>query len=106
MDNDINKKIDGAMNSLDTAGRATARPYLLTRINARMQRVKENKWDAALRFISKPAIVVLAIILVITINATVITYNFSSAADEQQYASVDEYSGSAVVLNDIENIEP
>jgi len=108
MNNDINKLIDNAMDSLDGATRATAKPYLLTRLNARMQQAKENKWDVALRFISKPAIAIVGIFLVIAINATVITYNYptGNTTVEEQYASVDEYSSSATVLNDIENLEP
>jgi hypothetical protein len=108
MDNDINKLIDAAMDSLDGASRATAKPYLLTRINARMQQVKENKWDTALRFISRPAVAMAGILLVIAINATVVTYSYPAAGNtqEEQYASVDEYSSPATVLNDIENIEP
>jgi hypothetical protein len=108
MNNDINKQVVEAMNSLDGAGRATAKPYLLTRLNARMQNAKENKWDVALRFISKPAIAMVGIFLVIAINATVITYNYPGAGTtvEEQYASVDEYSSPVTVLNDIENIEP
>ena len=33
----INKLIEEALNSLDGAERATAKPYLFTRLNARMQ---------------------------------------------------------------------
>jgi hypothetical protein len=105
----INKLIHDALNSLDGAARATPKPYLLTRLNARMQNEKESGWDNALRFISKPAIALVGLCLVIAINATVVTYNYpekATALVEDQYASVDEYSGSVTVLNDIENIEP
>jgi hypothetical protein len=105
----INKLIHDALNSLDDAARATPKPYLLTRLNARMQNEKESGWDNALRFISKPAIALVGLCLVIAINATVVTYNYpgkTAAAAEEQYAAVDEYSSSTTVLNYIENIEP
>lgn len=107
----INKLTEEALNSLDGAGRATPKPYLLTRLKARMQNEKESSWDNALRFISKPAIAFAGLCLVIAVNAMVITYNYPGktttvAADEAAYTSVDEYSSSVAVLNDIENIEP
>lgn len=104
----INKLIHDALNSLDAAARATPKPYLLTRLNARMQNEKESGWDNALRFISKPAIALVGLCLVIAINATVVTYNYAgkTAAADEQYAAVDEYSSSTTVLNYIENIEP
>ena len=54
----INKLIDEALSSLDGAERATPKPYLFTRLNARMQKEPENSWDSDLKFISKPAIAV------------------------------------------------
>jgi len=104
----INKLTDEALNSLDGTGRATPKPYLLTRINARMQNEKESSWDIALKFISRPAVALAGLCLVIVINATV-GYKYTEKAtvvQEEQYATVDEYSSSATVLNDIENIEP
>jgi hypothetical protein len=105
----INKLIDEALKSLDGAETATPKPYLFTRLNARMQNASENSWDNALRFISKPAFAFVSLCLVIAINATVIVYNYNggtTAVTEETYASVDEYSSTATVLNEIENLEP
>jgi membrane-bound ClpP family serine protease len=105
----INKLTEEALNSLDGASRATAKPYLLTRLNARMQNAKDSSWDNALKFISKPAVALAGLCLVIGINAMVVGYNYqekTTVVAEEQYASVDEYSSSVTVLNDIENIEP
>jgi hypothetical protein len=108
----INRLTDEALNSLDRAGRATAKPYLLTRINARMQNQNEKagSWDNALKFISRPAVALAGLCLIIGINAMVVSYNYpgkTTAATEDQYVSVDEYSSSSIaVLKDIENIEP
>ena len=105
----INKLTEEALNSLDGAGRAATRPYLLTRIHARMQNEKESNWDNALRFISRPAVALAGLCLVIAINAAV-GYNYTekpvTVVQEEQYASVDEYSSPVTVLNDIENVEP
>jgi hypothetical protein len=105
----INKLIDEALSSLDGAERATPKPYLFTRLNARMQKEPENSWDNVLKFISRPAIALAGLCLVITINAMVVSSNYSgqttTTADEQ-YVSADEYNTSVAVLSDIENIEP
>lgn len=104
----INKLTDEALNSLDGASRAAAKPYLLTRLHARMQNEKESSWDNALRFISRPAVALAGLCLVVVINAA-IGYNYSekiTVVQEEQYASVDEYSSPVTVLNDIENVEP
>ena len=108
-DDHINKLTEEALSSLDGVGRATPKPYLLTRLNARMQSEKESGWDNALRFISKPVVALAGLCLVITINAAVLSYNYpqkTTAVSEEQYASVDEYSSPVTVLNDIENVEP
>lgn len=106
---DINKLIDDTLNSFDGAGRATVRPYLFTRLNAKMQRSNEGVWDSVLRFISRPAVAMAVLCLVIVVNAIVVKNNYNSTAtttnsDEPQYAY--EYNNSVAVLDDIENIEP
>ena len=105
----IHKLVDEALGSLDGAERATPRPYLFTRLNARMQREPENSWDNVLKFISRPAIALAGLCLVITINALVVSSNYTgqtTTVAEEQYVSADEYNTSVAVLNDIENIEP
>lgn len=108
---DINKLIDDTLNSLDGSGRATPRPYLFTRLNARMQRGKEGSWDTVLRFISRPAVAMAVLCLVIVVNALAVKNNYSSTTasavtEDAQYASAYEYNNSVAVLDDTENIEP
>ncbi len=105
----ISRLTEEALNSLDGASRASAKPYLLTRLNARMQNAKESSWDNALRFISRPAVALAGLCLVIGINAIIVSYNYAgktTTVSDEQYASVDEFSSTVTVLNDIENIEP
>jgi hypothetical protein len=107
---DINKLIDDTLNSLDDAGRATPRPYLFTRINVRMQNNVENAWDRTLRIISRPAVALSVLCLVICINALVVSRNYplksGTPVTEDQFASVYEYNNSVAVLDDIANNEP
>lgn len=105
----INKLVEDALNSFDGAVRATPKPYLLTRLNAKMQNAQQKNWDNALRFISRPAVALAGLCLIIAINALVVTTNYTgktTEVTEEQYAAVDYYSNSNTALNDIENIEP
>jgi hypothetical protein len=105
----INKLIDGALNSLDGAVRATPKPYLFTRLNARMQNERESNWDRAFKLISKPAVAFTVLCLVIAVNTMVVALNYTdkaTAVPEEQFVSVDEYNSSAAYLTDTENIEP
>ena len=77
----IEKMIGDALNSVDGAGRAEPRPFLLTRINARLDRTTETAWERAGRFIARPVVVIAGLCLVIGINAAVVAYNNSTATD-------------------------
>ena len=52
----INKLIEEALNSVDDIRRAEPKPFLLTRINARMNRVVESVWEKAGWFIARPVV--------------------------------------------------
>ena len=54
----IDKMTDEALDSLDGANRATPRPYLFTRLAARMERQAESRWENVVRFIARPAVVI------------------------------------------------
>lgn len=108
---DINKLVDDTLNSLDGAERATVKPYLFTRLNAKMQRSKEGEWDNVLRFISRPAVAMAVLCLVIVVNALAVKNNYSNTVaanttEEPQFASAYEYNNAVAVLDDTENIEP
>ena len=107
----IEKLIDEALNSVEGAGRAIPKPFLLTRINARLNRATESNWERAGRFIARPVVVIAGLCLIITVNALVVSTNRSTVDDstsvaEQQSTSPDEFSTTVARLYDIENIEP
>ena len=106
----IDKMTDEALNSLDGAKRSEVRPYLFTRLAARMERKKENTWENIGRFIARPAVVVAGLCMIIAINALVIVYKNNSTATNtsvaEQSATQDEFSTSIASLYDTENTEP
>ena len=106
----IDKMTDEALNSLDGAKRAEVRPYLFTRLAARMERQKENTWENVGRFIARPAVVVAGLCMIIAVNTLVIVFNNKSTAANtsvtEQSATPDEFSTSIASLYDTENTEP
>ena len=106
----LNKMIDEALSSIDGAKRSAPRPYLLTRINARLRNSKEPVWERAGRFITRPVVVITGLCLIIGIHVLVIAFNNNTATPSntvaEQQATQDEFSTNIAALYDIENTEP
>ncbi len=107
--NNINKMVTDAMSSMDHAHKASPAPYLLTRINARMQNVgsKTGLAEKVLLFVTRPAVAFPALALVVVLNVWLFTQSFSEKNTlAKEYKQVtDDYSlSSATSLFDIENL--
>ena len=106
----INKMTNAALSSLDDASRANAKPYLLTRINARLSRTRESIWEMAGRLIARPAVAITGLCLVIGINMSIIAFNHSTpennTAAEYSQPVTDDFSTTVATLYDTENTEP
>jgi hypothetical protein len=63
----IQQEIEQTLQCLDGVKRAEANPFLFTRIKARMNK-KANVWERTFSFISKPAIAVAIVVLVMAVN--------------------------------------
>lgn len=106
----INKLIEEALNSVDDVKRAAPKPFLLTRINARMSKATESTWEKTGWFITRPAVAFTGLCMILLINVMVIMFNKSSASIEatEQVAqnSTDEFSYTVASIYDIENTQP
>ena len=106
----INKMIEDALNSVDDVKRAEPKPFLLTRIQARMNKGKESTWEKAGWLISRPAVAFTGLCLIILINVIVIMNNNAestfNATDQVALNSTDEFSSTVATIYDIENTEP
>ena len=113
MKNDfINKKVEEAMESLDGMQGATPRPFLFTRLEARMQQDK-NIWSKLSSFVARPIVAFACVCFVLIINAMVIFLSNNSgspiAQQGSELATADEYSQVSQVsynLYDLENNKP
>lgn len=104
---DITQLVNDALGSADDAQRATARPYLFTRLQAKMQRHPETYWEKAGRLIARPAVAIAGLCLVLAINLTAII-NTREKADlqEEVTTNTDDFSNTIAVVYDIDNNEP
>ena len=63
----IQQEIERTLQSLDGSKRAEANPFLFTRIKSRMNK-KVSGWDGLFSFVSKPAIAIAILIIVMAVN--------------------------------------
>ena len=105
----IHKKIDEVMHSMDGISRATPRPFLFTRLEARMQNEK-NIWVQLSSFVIRPVVAFVCICFVLIINTMVIFLlnNPGNSLEQQgnELATADEYSQVSSALYEFENTKP
>jgi hypothetical protein len=106
----VDKLIEDALNSVEGIVRAEPKPFLLTRINARMRKGTESAWEKAGWFIGRPAVAFTGLCTILFINVMVVMFNKSStpAAVTELVAQTpaDEFSYTVATIYDIENPQP
>ncbi len=106
----INKLIEEALNSVDNVKRAEVKPFLLTRIHARMNRENVSAWEKAGWFITRPAVAFTGLCMILLINGIVILTNKTSndvtATEQVVQNSTDEFSYTVATIYDNENTQP
>jgi hypothetical protein len=106
----IEQQIEEALNSADGIKKASPKPYLLTRINARLNNdPAKSTWENVAAFISKPSVMVLGLCLVVGINMSVITldgFSQNNTANDRQvssFADEDFYPATFATIDNFEN---
>ncbi|HXS59148.1 MAG TPA: hypothetical protein VN726_23655 [Hanamia sp.] len=109
MQNNINKKIEETMHSIDGIDKAQPNPFFFTRLEARMEK-ENNIWVKITSFMTRPLVTFACICLVIIINAFVILSSSlstnTSTKQNTELATVDEYTQINTTLYDFENTKP
>lgn len=113
MKNNFDKEINKASSSLDGIQRAEAPSWFFTKLEARMQRQTDNSknyWENISSWLTRPAVVMAAICLIIFINASVLFFKpfakNDTLATVSEQTSSDEYSQLSTTLFDYETIKP
>ena len=101
----IQQEIEQTLQCLDGTKRAEANPFLFTRIKARMSR-KANIWERTFSFISRPAIAVAIVVLVMAVNGWALWggsgSNENLTADN---ANVSEFANEYNVVASVDNYD-
>ncbi len=103
----INRLIEGSINSADGMDRATPKPFLHTRINAKLNAAADSGWGRIAAFIGKPVFFIPAFCLIILVNLLVIFNNNAAPAwlitEQGAATTADEFSNTIATFYEIEN---
>jgi hypothetical protein len=109
-DQHINRKLAEMLASIDGAEQATPKPFLFTRVMARLQAVKESSWEKAGRYISRPSFAIAGLVAVIALNIMVLTSNHSKVnnlnARQTAQTATDYLSSNDITIDDNANTTP
>jgi hypothetical protein len=109
MEDEIHKKVDAVMHSIDNINRASPQLYLFTRLEARMQNEK-NIWGRLSSFVARPVVAFACICFILILNAMVIFFSDNDvsplAQQVNELTTADEYSQVGSALYEFENTKP
>jgi len=103
---EIEKMVEETLNSLDGMQRAEPRAYFFTRLQQKIQNRKKSLWDELERFIARPAVALIGVVLLIVLNISLIITKEESpgpANEQEEQAFAEEYSLSDTSIYDYEN---
>lgn len=107
--NEIKKKVEETLNSLEGVQRATLSPFFFTRVQAAIERDNRNTWNMITSLIARPVVVTGGLLLVMLFNAVVLWQHVDTAAPAtdqgKQVALADEYNLATTTVYDYENTE-
>lgn len=105
---DIQRKVEEALASVDNIRQAQPNPFFYTRLEARMSGTREGFWERISKTVSRPAVAVLTLSLVIILNVAVVvqgTDSVSNVPELSEMASAEDLRASTSYY-DIENNQP
>jgi hypothetical protein len=106
----INKLIEDALSSVDDAQRAEPKPYLLTRINARMNKGASSVWEKAGWLITRPVVAFSGLCMIVLLNVLAVMNNKTSdsgtVTEQTAQNQADELSYTTATIYDIDNTQP
>ncbi len=103
---EMNKKIEATLQSLDGMQRASASPYLLTRLQARLQTKEPDIfWVKAGRFLNRPVVAICAMFILILINFAIIVKSDVAVPDNKSITTATNYGNDLLSTNILSNYD-
>jgi hypothetical protein len=100
----IQQEIEQTLQCLDGVKRAEANPFLFTRIKARMAK-KDSAWERTFSFISRPAIALAIVVLVMAVNGWALLGSDSNDNAGGDSANVSELANEYNVVASVDNYD-
>ena len=110
----IENRIEQAMNSLDGISSASPGPFFYTRVQARLQKQAASSWESVTSFITRPAVALAGVCIIILLNAVAFYFHPDNTAasvaavsvSDQVYAEEYGTLASNVLYDENQNPEP
>ena len=108
---DIGKRAEKALESLDGIKRAEPQPFFYTRLIGRLQRDEKSWWETTGAFLARPVMVAICLGFILVFNAFILfrqdgdTGSASSAPQAEQLMSDNEYVLASGSSFDYENLD-
>jgi hypothetical protein len=107
----IEGKIERTLESLDGMQRATPQPWFFTRVKARLQREERSVWESIGSFLSKPAVAMAGLGLILILNLFVLfkqdnLHEATNVANQPVQLSDSESILASNSSFDYENVQP
>ncbi len=92
--NDIHRRTEEALNSLEGLAKAGPGPYFYTRLEARMNKEKKSVLDQVVFMLNRPVVAIGLALFVIAVNTTVVLQKNESSplADQTEMTVSEEYN--------------
>lgn len=103
---DILTAIDQTLHSLDGMEKADPKPFLLTRIQSRLNQSPSDAWSRWAQLISRPTVWMGMLALVVSINVWAMLQKAENSSPENSLGLVDEYNTSDASFANLETQEP
>lgn len=108
LENDITKKVDATLESLNGLHRAEAPAFLFTRVQAALRAEDAfSPWERILQFIGKPSVAFGALLLILALNGSILAWKESLMGDHSTSQTreefADEYNLAVNTFYDYEN---
>lgn len=104
---DIQRRIDEVLESVNNIERAKPNPFFFTRLEARLKREQKSAWEHISRLVTRPAIALASVSLVLIINALVVFQEINTihtSPELTDMASAEELRTTS--FYDFENSQP
>lgn len=104
---DIQGRIDEVLESVNNIERARPNPFFFTRLEARLKREQKSTWEHVCKLVTRPAVALASLSLVLIINAFVVFQGINTIHTTPEFsdmASAEELHTTS--FYDFENSQP